>query len=379
MPTPGQPQAPAITLTMLVRQFWADIFGKEVQSAATYSYLWMADQMGHVCIGLVLDFALTLLAGVVIEWLGGPARQVVEWPSQGFGVVVTTAVVCYWEWRAFQASVAGATGRFPLDRDTLRRNAIVAAGYMAIGGVVGLAFHLDAWPAIGVTLAMVVAAILLAPPWLRQKIIWQKASLPYLFRLADAKTTIAVADAQALQAWIDAGAPPGATPGQVVIAGPIGSGRTSLATGIGTEFAFKANAARYLSFDKLLEFSVTTRREGSVVTYADDPGPRNIGYWPWAQAQALIIDDIGPVVGSQHGSGSLTAFKQLLDRELSHIQPELTLRHTVWVIGDLDGLEAESVPEQNLQDYAQVIGAFCGGKSAPLVIRLAPDTSRAGG
>ncbi len=42
------PAPPRLSAGDLLAQFWLDIYGKEVQSAATYSYLWMADQMGHV-------------------------------------------------------------------------------------------------------------------------------------------------------------------------------------------------------------------------------------------------------------------------------------------------------------------------------------------
>jgi hypothetical protein len=47
----GGPTPPKLTSKDLLQQFWADAYGKEVQSAATYSYMWLADQFGHVCIG----------------------------------------------------------------------------------------------------------------------------------------------------------------------------------------------------------------------------------------------------------------------------------------------------------------------------------------
>ena len=365
--SPSPPKPPVITTAMLLEQFWLDIFGKEVQSAATYSYLWMADQMGHICIGLVLDFALTLVAGWVIHALGGPAYDGNPWPADLTGVLLTALVVSFWELKAYLASVNEATGRFPLDRVTLRRNAVVAAAYMAVGGVVGFAFHQYAWTAILITVAMALVAIVLAPSWLRQKIIWQKASLPYLFRLADAKPTISEADAQAVLDWMGRSG----LPEQLVVAGPIGSGRTSLATGIGSECAFAAESVRYLSFDKLLEFSVTTRRQGDSVVYADDPGPRNIGYWSWHEAQVLVIDDIGPVVGGHDGDGTLAAFKKLLDGQLGNIQAELGCRDSVWVIGDLAGLELNDESQQKLQDYADAIARFCQSQTPPVVVRLA--------
>jgi len=43
---PFGPSAPQLTLKNLRDQFWADVYGKEVQTTATYSYTWVADQFG---------------------------------------------------------------------------------------------------------------------------------------------------------------------------------------------------------------------------------------------------------------------------------------------------------------------------------------------
>ncbi len=367
----ADPKAPVITIRMLLRQFWLDIFGKEVQSAATYSYLWMADQMGHIALGLILDFALTLVAGRLVGRFGGS-----EWIGDLAGFLVGAVVVSYWEYRAYTSSVQDSTGRFPVDKGTLRRNAIIAAVYMVIGLAVGYAFHPGTPQPVAITIALTVLSILLAPPWLRQKIIWQKASLPYLFRLADAPLTISPADAKELQALINEDVPPAEMPRQVVIAGPIGSGRTSLATGIGSEFAFKKKAVRYLSFDKLLEFAVATDKTSPSWRYSDDPGPRNIGYWPWFEAQVLIIDDIGPVIGSQHGLSPVQAFKALLNRELKNVQAEIGRRHTVWMLGDLSGTRGSMMAAgTTLSEFAVAIAEFCQNRQAPLIIRLSPAHS----
>ena len=66
---PG-PSAPHLTGKNLWKQFWADVYGKEVQTTATYSYTWVADQFGHICLGLIGNFAATALCGVVMKFLG---------------------------------------------------------------------------------------------------------------------------------------------------------------------------------------------------------------------------------------------------------------------------------------------------------------------
>ena len=71
---PFGPSAPQLTLKNLRDQFWADVYGKEVQTTATYSYTWVADQFGHICLGLIGNFAATALCGVVITLLGWSPR-----------------------------------------------------------------------------------------------------------------------------------------------------------------------------------------------------------------------------------------------------------------------------------------------------------------
>src|SRR5208337_4091086 len=229
------PSAPRITIRDLLCQFWVDIYGKEVQSATTYSYTWVADQAGHLFIGIIASVAFTAVASYVLSELGLDE----SWASLcGLGLAV--CVVSIWEYSAFRSSVAAASGTFPVDRDLLRKNAVTAAVYMTLGAVAGFGFQQTALLGFVIFIPVTLLAIACAPWWLRQKIIWQKAALPYLFRLADLPPAVRIDGAEHLQAFIDEGVPPAKQPPlQVIVGGPIGSGRTAIAAGIGTEFAFK--------------------------------------------------------------------------------------------------------------------------------------------
>ena len=450
---PVGPSAPNLTVKNLGQQFWADAYGKEVQTAATYSYTWLADQFGHIAIGMVTNFLATLAAGwvvVLISFLatGWPLTSFVAtliaglvialisslapWAAGGVialiavlvplaaggliarlsassselsqiwaaglqapstsllvmitGLVITAIGASLWELSAYRSSVRNATGAFPLDISLLRDNAVIATVYIVLGAVLGFAFRLHAvngWPAwIQIPLppwltawlilvGVVILAVWLAPRWLRQKITWQKAALPYLFRLADAAPTIGTEDAKGLQSLIEAGAPPGAKPPcQIVIGGPIGSGRTPMAAGIGTEFAFKNNKVRYLSLDMLLEFAACC---AAGRPYPDDPGPTTIMYWPWSEAQVVIIDDVGPLIAAQEPQqkANLARFTKLLNNELKSIAGVLAQCHTVWVIGDLRGPPYErGTLSATLDSFAKAIRKYCSSQREALVIEL---------
>lgn len=356
-----QPTQPNITPQVLLKQFWLDIYGKEVQSTPTYSYVWMADQMGHICLGLLIASILIPVAQK-FAGLSLPDARLVAF-------FVTAAIVSFWEFNAYRTDVKKATGLFPLGQKLLRDNAIIAAGYMVIGAAAAVAFRQDTFVMGALILvALIVLSIVLAPRWLRQKIVWQRAGLLYLFRLADSKETILKPAAQALQALVTAATPPetGAEARQVVLAGPIGSGRTSLAAGIGTEFAFRGRMVRYLGFDELLEFATGSTLTGSSPVIADDSGPANVGYWPWCEAQVLIVDDVGPVIGRPDGTIDFTRFAAVLAGPLSKLATALSTRHTVWVLGDLQGVDATAT----LDKAATMLSQFCSGAN-PLAILLA--------
>lgn len=366
------PSFPSLTKRDLLRQVWADAYGKEVQSAATYSYLWLADQVGHVCVGIIVDFAATVVIGLAMTYVLGAASAAKY--GMWLGLVLTVIGVSIWEWSAYHSSVKQATGLFPLDTKLLAANAFVATAYMALGGVLGFAFHLPLYPAVFLSAAVVAAAIVLAPSWVRQKIIWQKASIPYLFRLADVMPTIEKVDAIQLQNLIENGAPPSTKPCQIIIGGPIDSGRTPAAAGIATEFSFRGNKVRYLSLDCLLEFAA----HASSGKYPDDQGPTTISYWRWSEAQVVVIDGVGPVISATEPdrSASYTRFKRMLENDLSNIADVLGRCHTVWVLGDLSPPPPSDKFGELLADFAKAVAYYCNSGQDPFVIELSPLPER---
>jgi len=96
--------------------------------------------------------------------------------------------------------------------------------------------------------------------------------------------------------------------------------------------------------------------------FCDEWGPVNVRYWPWRQAEVLIIDDISPLLGTAPDADHYTHFAALLDGPLRSIGGLLSTRHTVWVLGDVGS------PEQ-LDKFARAISAYCKG-AAPLAILL---------
>jgi hypothetical protein len=391
--THGGPAPPTITNKDIWTQFKIDIAGKEVQSAETYSHSWLANQFGHVCLGILLASLLGVAAGTglatVGSWLGLPPSWHFAAPwDLVVGSVLAALGVSWWEWRAYRLAAQSATGSFPLDRPLLRDNAVVAAAYMLIGVAIALThrlFTVTAGEWLGVPnvvwgalcfLGLVIVAVRLALRWLRQKIVWQKAGLPYLFRLSETRPTMDCKDVLELQHLIERAPPPAPHPSPIVIGGPIGSGRTEFAAAIGTEFAFRQVSVRYLSFSTLLEF---VARSQNPPDFFNDTGPVNISYWPWSKAQVVIIDDIGPLLTSQGTANEhlVEGFRFILAEQLTRARAVLAQCHTVWVIGDLRGAGQIADGAEELDRFGEVIREFCtgSGEDQPrvLVAQLAGD------
>jgi hypothetical protein len=333
----------------IAKQFWIDIQGKEVSNAETYSHAWVANQFGHICLGMLIAGTL----GVILAFFLPFQLEVF------ISTLLAVGIVGWWEWRAYDIATTGVNSQFPLDRNLLRDNAVTAALYMAVGAAIVLIYRYcmlrdHQWWGIGCYLPLGGFAIWLSLRWLRQKIIWQKAGLPYLSRLANLPRTMPQAAAKEIQGWIDHSAGPSR---QIVIAGPASSGGTSLGAAIGTEFCFKEKAVRYLSFTKLREYARQNQR------FADDRGPKNIGYWPLEQAQLLIIDDVGPRPVNGRIEPLLNELAGILDPNRNAIGDILVNRQTVWIMGDWPPAEVDGVARQ--------IRQHCNGTRDTLVVRLA--------
>jgi len=173
------------------------------------------------------------------------------------------------------------------------------------------------------------------------------------------------------------------SPRQIVIGGPIGSGRTEMAAAIGTEFAFNGRKVRYVTLTQLLEFADgmpvgmhPDMHDPNSSPNRNDAGPDNIQYWPWLDAQVLIIDDIGPLISAQApGVNKITQFRQILDVELLKIDHVLRTCHTIWVVGidntsDTDRTASRWPPLPTLEQITVLIVQHCRGRQKGLAIRL---------
>jgi hypothetical protein len=318
-------------------QAYHDWFGKDVQETPTVSYVWTADQFGHFGLG----FQITYLMGWIAILLGHPSKAVLV------GCAVANVLV----WVVKEAfdyvrevkKAKEAQSIFTLNSGEILWNAVTAVFYIATGAIVAGAAVVGPQWAIVALLVLVLPSAALGVWWLRRKITFQQAGLPYLYRLADFPNDVGGANMAAFIMSLCTPPPAGSTdPGgrHLVISGPLDSGKSSLADGIGTEFAFRMGIGRYTTFAKLLQSRV--RREG----HREDEPEFNDGriLWPWECSDLLIIDDVEVItdLGRHFAEAAGTTIDPVHQVEVTlknhmgdHFLKGLNRRRTVWVLGEV--------------------------------------------
>jgi hypothetical protein len=311
-----------------------DLFGKDVQDTVTFSYEWLADQFGHFGLGFEITLALSWIAAL----LGYTGPKVGFW----LGLAVVLAFVLkeaddfYREWKKARE----AKSIFQFNGLEIFYNTFTAVFYIAMGAIVAAFGLLN--PGYGLIALLVSApfAAVMAYAWLRHKLTFQQSGAPYLYRLANFPNPIPKATGEFIVA-LSKPAPASAMPAvtnHLVIAGPLESGKSSLAIGIATEFAVRMGIGCYMTQAKLLQ-SVFKQKAWDQPVFDDGRV-----LWPWQTSDLLIVDDVDVI--SNHIPGTITDVEtsrkvaemrgEVLKSQIpAPLRDALKFRRTVWVVGDI--------------------------------------------
>jgi hypothetical protein len=306
-----------VTWQKLLFQVYQDWIGKEVQTGYTYTYVWMANQLGH--------FALGFLPTILVLWVVAPIRSL---SPLGLMLALPIGSLAFWIWkevRDFLRCVRMAQGlsfSSMLDRRGIALDAATAVGFIALG--ILLAYLGNYCPIEGLLGFFIGAVVALGPSWywLQRRFYFQQAALPLVYRLAFFPGDV-VCGRESVKQFCAGRIQ------HMTIVGPTGAGKTSLALAIGTELSFRLNVVRYLSLFKLLEFiegCEPPQEEGHVV-------------WPWQEADILIIDDVDVDVPFINAPPPSIPERRVLPepdetlRGLACRQKLIIEKRTLWVLG----------------------------------------------
>ena len=179
-PMPPKSRKPHLpTPKEIWKQARHDWFGKDVQETPTVSYVWTADQFGHVGLGFQITFlfaGLALLSNLSTPWTLTIAAAV------NFAIWVTKEIYDYIRERK-KATTAESV--FPFNGKEILWNVFTALFYILVGAIGAGAIPFGVWSPLVTLVILLLPAALLGLWWLRRKIVFQQAGLPYLYRLAN--------------------------------------------------------------------------------------------------------------------------------------------------------------------------------------------------
>jgi len=317
-----------------------DLFGtKDIQDAATETHSWMAGAVGHETLGA----APTLF----VCWFF--ATGTTDYLITGGAVFAFFFLKEWWDYRN-TAARQGST--FQFNADEVAWNAFTALFFITLGIVSVLFMFLsgDVWWRLVVYVALALAAARIAFWWLKRKLVFQQAGLPYQYRLATFTGDLDKASANNIRELANASSrgtpwwrflfcadrPHTGHPRErhLVVSGPLNSGKTSLAVGIGTESAFSLHIGRYVSAVKLLQLLEEQVLDHTQTEYADG---RIL--WPLHSSELLIIDDVAQPPEAAGGAATNYVDPNQYQGVVGDRLRWLGERRSVWVVGDQRRIE----------------------------------------
>lgn len=346
-----------------------DIFGSDVFVDYQGTYVWQANQVGHVFIG----FAATSL----LTWAAAALFGATVWPAALWIAIAIVALYGVKEWIDLKIAEHQAQGLFAYDTRELWEDMAADAGFVALGAATAAAAFYAPDLGLAAGLAAVAAFLVVRRRFLPAKASLDRACLPYVFRLANFPRTDGVHahNARRIEAFL-AGRPVAgfSPPPAVLIQGYRGTGKSTLGVGIASEAAVGIDPATgacgralYFTAFQLLEPPAPGDLGDAEVILRRKPRALGSGdAWSAREADVLVIDDVdsdNPLVLGDTPERLL----ETLETRRRDILDLVRSKRTVWITGS-----SRFAFEDDPHGWRAWLGTLC------RLYGLTPDPDRAG-
>jgi hypothetical protein len=318
-----------ISYKTILQQLQKDLIGKDSYRGITFSYAWLANQLGHFTLG----FIPTLLLFLYLEDRSSNPAWVAAFCVGGCWLLfeIYNFLGPLFKAKKQNQELGGFIFQPPWKH--VAHDTFTDLLFFWFGGLMASLFLQFDWGILYVLIALSMVMTYCGIYWYRNKMYWQEAQFPMQFRLSQFNKPLSKQNKSIIQAFLD-------HPGEgrhLIIFGNNNSGKTSLSIGIGTERTLKSSNCLYTSAIKLYSM------------FYDEPIPLSGSYqhyWNWRHCSLLIIDDINP--GSPI-ENDLIQPDQLLSiiRNSPYCQANLDAlksKDVIWVMGNRGSYETRTIP-----------------------------------
>lgn len=336
-----------ISLTDMWNQIKKDLIGKDSYRGVTFSYTWLANQVGHFSLGFIPTF---LIYEALLKWYN------IDNPA----MVAPGIITC--SWLAFEiynflgplllkGNLNSDSDLFELNgskyvfapewwniaSDTLTDVLFFALGATVCKLIIGNTFETQL-----LCLFLVCSVCYFGEFWYKTKMYQQYALYPLQIRLSQWENNITESNKQLVQEYmskIDENK-------HLLLFGSKNTGKTNLGIGIANELSIKHRACTYTTAMKLISMFHENERD-----------QRNNDLWTWHDSELLVIDDLNP--GKPIKEDLITPIKLLeyidaqAHTETNRNRHILKNKSVIWILGDQ---EQDQHLQSNWQSMLNSIG-----------------------
>lgn len=321
-----------ISTKRALRQLKEDLTGKDSHSGITLSYAWLANQLGHIFLGIIPTFFLFYFFDwnpvnsaicISIGWL---IFEIFNFYSSLFGEKSNSNQ---------SITTEESKAKFEAKWINVAFDTFTDVCFFALGAFIYCLTITKgtSMTVIIVLIGLIIYLFLASRYWFLTKMYQFYARYPFQFRLSQWSFHINAANKDKVDIFLASNKNDG---NHLLVYGDFGTGKTSLGVGILTELSIKHHSCLYKNGMKMFN------------AFFDDDEIEDYEIWNWRRANFLMIDDVNPSKPIQNELVSpqkLLSFIDTLEQENAKNRKTLLEKNIIWILGNTSAVNKEDTDQ----------------------------------